>query len=193
MHVEVKSVAQMQEEFLEVLPKIEKAIGWVLLNCPRSERPEAAQEAVALAWKHYRRLAERGKQPETFPTIVGRWAAKHVLTGRRLAGRTTSKDVMSRTAQNQRGFAVRPLDSRLQAALAADQRAKVVNQVAFRIDFPEWLASMSDRDRHIAADLAAGHSAGEVAKRFGVCKARISQKRKEFARSWQRFHQGATA
>lgn len=64
-----------------LLPKIEKAIGWVLLACPRAQRPEAAQEAIALAWKHYRRLSERGKKPATFPTsAAGRpstssWAA----------------------------------------------------------------------------------------------------------------------
>lgn len=82
---------------------------------------------------------------------------------------------------------------RLQAALVAVDKAKVSQQVAFRIDFPEWLGSMSDRDRKIAADLAAGHSNQEVAKRFDVCMARISQKRKEFAKSWERFHEGAAA
>lgn len=193
MHVEVKSVVQIQEEFLEVLPKIEKAIGWVLLACPRSERSEAAQEAIALAWKRYRRLVERGKKPATFPTIVGRWAAKHVLMGRRLAGKTSSKDVMSRVAQGKRSFTLQRLDHRLRAALVADDRAKIASQVAFRIDFPEWLGSMNDRDRKMAADLAAGHSNQEVAQRFDVCTARISQKRREFARSWQRFHERAAA
>lgn len=52
---------------------------------------------------------------------------------------------------------------------------------------------MNDRDRKIAANLAAGHSNQEVSKRFGICNARISQKRREFAASWQRFHEGSTA
>ena len=40
----------------------------------------------------------------------------------------------------------------------------------------------------MAEALAAGSRPGEVAKEFGMCSARISQKRREFYDSWRAFH-----
>lgn len=188
MHLQVAPVATIQEEFVRLLPAFEKTIDWILLACPRAERVEARQDATALCWKRYRRLAEVGKNPATYPTIIALWAAKHVLAGRRLFGAVSSKDALSPVARARRSFSVQSLDSSLRAALATDARMDVADQVAFRIDFPNWLARMPNRDRRLAADLAAGRSASEVARKFGVCAARVSQKRREFARSWDEFH-----
>jgi hypothetical protein len=74
-----------------------------------------------------------------------------------------------------------------------DHRTPVPDQVAFRIDFPNWLAILSRRNRRIAEALAVGNSTGYVAKRFKLSAGRISQLRGELYRSWQNFHGDPTA
>jgi DNA-binding NarL/FixJ family response regulator len=69
-----------------------------------------------------------------------------------------------------------------------DRRTPIPDQVAFRIDFPAWLKTLSRREREIAKALAKGHRTLDVARRFGLSMARISQLRREFFDSWQRFH-----
>ncbi len=65
--------------------------------------------------------------------------------------------------------------------------APVPNIVAFRVDFADWLANLSRRNRRIAESLALGNRPGEVAKKFKVCAGRISQLRNELAASWNEF------
>jgi len=65
--------------------------------------------------------------------------------------------------------------------------ATVPDIVSFRVDFADWLASLSRRDRRIAQSLAIGNRTGDVAKRFDVSAARISQLRRELAESWRAF------
>jgi transposase-like protein len=59
--------------------------------------------------------------------------------------------------------------------------------VSFRVDFADWLASLSRRDRRIAESLAIGNRTSDVAKRFDVSSGRISQLRRELAESWTEF------
>ena len=61
---------------------------------------------------------------------------------------------------------------------------------ASRIDFPAWLATLPPRSRAIAEALAAGDTTGDVAARFGVTPARVSQLRRKFERDWDTFHGG---
>ena len=59
---------------------------------------------------------------------------------------------------------------------------------AFRIDFPEWLRSLSRRNRQIALKLATGETTDAVAKLFQLSAARISQVRGELHAAWLKFH-----
>ena len=72
--------------------------------------------------------------------------------------------------------------------MVEDHQTPVPDQVAFRIDFPAWLASLSRRDRRLAQELALGHSTRHVANRFHLSDGRVSQKRREFYEYWQAFH-----
>jgi hypothetical protein len=65
--------------------------------------------------------------------------------------------------------------------------APIPNQVAFRIDFADWLSRLPRRNRRIAEALACGDTASEVAHRFRVSSARISQLRLQFYESWRAF------
>lgn len=191
MHFQIEPLVLIQQEFVEVVRVIEKAIHWVLMACPKSERAEAHHEAIALSWSRFRRLAERGLNPTSFPSTIGRWAAIHVLAGRKIVGSWSANCVMSFVPRNRLGFSLERLDGRLAAALVADDKASVAEQAAFRIDFRDWLSKMSERDRGIAADLACGSTTKELAAKHRLSEARISQKRREFAASWSGFHAGA--
>jgi hypothetical protein len=67
---------------------------------------------------------------------------------------------------------------------------RVPDQAAFRIDYPRWLGSPSRRDRQVAKALSVGYSTQEVAGRFRISSARISQLRRELHESWECFHAG---
>ena len=76
-------------------------------------------------------------------------------------------------------------------AVVEDSRTPVPDQVAFRIDFSDWLKRQPRRNRRIAEALAVGNATGEVARRFHVTSGRISQLRRQFHRSWQEFQGNA--
>ena len=71
----------------------------------------------------------------------------------------------------------------------AHTRTPVPDQAAFRLDFPPFLASLSERDRRLAAYLALGHSAVAAARRFGLSPGRVTQLRQRWCRQW-RIRQG---
>jgi hypothetical protein len=64
----------------------------------------------------------------------------------------------------------------------------VPDQVSFRLDFPAWLQTRTDRDRRMVEDLLAGECTGDVAARYGLTAGRVSQLRREFHDDWERFH-----
>ncbi len=60
-------------------------------------------------------------------------------------------------------------------------------QAAFRIDFPAFLESLTDRDRRVAEDMMSGDTTLDLAARHRVSPARISQLRREFKDDWEAF------
>lgn len=65
----------------------------------------------------------------------------------------------------------------------------VPDQVVFRLDWPAWLAILSERDQRIIRVMALSETTSPLSHRFGICPARISQLR-EFHDDWQRFCDG---
>jgi hypothetical protein len=66
----------------------------------------------------------------------------------------------------------------------------VPDQVHFRIEFPRWLGAQTNRNRQIAETLALGYSTSEVAGKFNLSPARVSQIRRELYDSWNEFTGG---
>jgi hypothetical protein len=60
-------------------------------------------------------------------------------------------------------------------------------QAAFRIDFPDWLTTRTERDRRIISDMAVGEKTMHLARRFGISPARVSQLRREYHNDWRQF------
>ncbi len=201
-------VPRLHAAFLTILPRIElhAQIYFRDLRCP-DHQAEAVQETLALSWRYFLRLAERGKDPLSFPTVLAAYAARHVRCGRRLCGQQKGKDVMSPLAQRRHGFTVEPLPcptaapyrehqgivggqrrrDALEERLRDNTHTPVPEQVAFRLDFPAWRLTHTERTRRIVDGLMAGERTLDLAGAFGLSPARVSQLRRELHDSWTDF------
>ena len=205
---------QLQAAFLRILPRIRThARVWSRhVACP-GLREDFVCEAVALAWRSFVRLAERGKDATQFPSALATGVVRAVRSGRRLCGQEKSRDVMAVAAQRGHGFRVEellppsvayerlksePLGQRLHDAfeerLRDNTQTPVIDQVVFRIDFRDWLGTLTARNRQVVDDLMAGEGTGEVARKFGLSPGRVSQLRRQFEGGWAVFcYEGAFA
>jgi hypothetical protein len=127
-------------------------------------------------------------------TALASFAVRAVWSGRRVTGSESSQDVLSVTAKLRHGVKVfhLPANGALaingwQEAVADNTRTPPDEQAAFRIDFPAWLQTRSDRDRRLIVDLAAGERTGDVARKYGLSAGRVSQLRRAFCADWARF------
>ena len=189
------SVHVLQVRFLSILPRIELhgRICFRYLRCP-ALRDDAVAEVVALAWKWHLRLAERGKDATQFPSALATFAARAVRAGRGLCGRERARDVLSPSAHQKHHFVVERLPdfstlggNPLEEALVDNTQTPPPEQASFRIDFPTWLRTRSERDRRLAEDLMTGERTLDLSRKFGLSPARISQLRRDFHEDWQRF------
>lgn len=188
-------LAELHEQFLAILPRI-KLHGQIhfrdMISPERKE--DAIQEMIGLAWCWFRRLAERGKDGRLFPTAIATYAARAVKCGRRVCGQERSRDVLSPLAQQRHNFAVNslpiysPLDSNpYSEALAENTVSPIPDQVQFRLDWPAWLATRTERDRRIIDDMVMSERTQPLAHKFGVSPSRISQLRREYHDDWASF------
>lgn len=191
----LRDLNALQTSFLSILPRIE-AHGQVYfrhVKCP-VRREDAIAEMVALSWKWVRRLVEQGRNPFRFVSAIASFAAKAVRSGRRLCGQERAKDVMSPRAQQLHSFAVTKLpdystlsDNPLSDALSDTTQMPPDELAAFRNDFQAWLASLADRKRQIACDMAMSERTIDLANKHKMSAGRISQLRREFMSDWNRF------
>ena len=103
------------------------------------------------------------------------------------------KDPMSRYAQIGNGIQTDRQPNNWIDAIVEDKRAAVADQVAAKMDFGAWFATLPQRMKEIAKDLAFGCSTSEVAKKYGVTPGRISQLRRMLEESWLAFQQEVVA
>jgi hypothetical protein len=75
----------------------------------------------------------------------------------------------------------------LQDRLRDNMQTPVPEQVAFRIDFPAWLDTLTARERRIVREMAANERTLDLSRRFDLSPARISQLRRELHNDWSRF------
>ena len=202
-------LSALQATFLaEVLPRIEThaEVCFGGLRC-HHRREEFTAEMVALAWLWFLRLVERGKDPLAFPTAIATYAAKAVKSGRRLTGQERSKEVLSPVARHRHGVKVEPLPSStrrdfedfygtvhgqqdldaFEERLRDNSMTPPPDAAAFRIDFPSWLRTRTDRDRRIIEDMMQDERTMALARKHGISPGRVSQLRREFMDDWNHF------
>ncbi|HKB37470.1 MAG TPA: hypothetical protein VKD72_13570 [Gemmataceae bacterium] len=202
------SIEGLHAVFLTLLPRIllRGEIVFRHTKCPH-QKEEFLCEMLALTWKWLLRLTEHGKDPLQFPTAIADFAARAVKAGRRLCGKHKGKDVLNPLAQQRHDFVVEllpsstcrshesrysvPLGQRtqdvLEERLQDNRQTPVPEQVVFRLDFPAWVGSRSERDRRVIDDLLQGERTLDVADKHGLSPGRVSQLRREFMASWEQF------
>src|SRR5262245_1148611 len=76
---------QLHAAFERILPRIQlhARIYFRGEKCPNKKADKIA-ETIGLAWKWYRRLKQRGKDPDQFPSALASFAARAVRCGRRV-------------------------------------------------------------------------------------------------------------
>lgn len=194
--------------FLGLVPRIENhaRIYFAYIRCADGREDKVA-ETVALAWRWYVRLARRGKDVTQFTMAFIFLVARAVKSGRRLCGQERAKDVMNPFTQRRHGFAVEslPLSTRMPFERVygggnSQRKQNVIeerlhdntvtpppDQAAFRIDFPAWLESLTSRERRMIRAMMLNERTSDLAKKFEVSPARISQLRRQFHDDWHRF------
>jgi hypothetical protein len=204
-----RNLDALHHHFLAILPRIEAhaQVCFHYIKCP-GRRADAIAETIGISWRWFLRLTAQGKDITEFVSALASYAVRHVRSGRRLCGQERAKDVLSKLAQRRHGFCVEPLtpstrrdhesiysDPHGQEHMDAfEERLKdnfqspVADQVAFRIDYPTWLAQLAPRSREIIADMTLDYGTGELALKHKISAGRISQMRREFHQDWQLFH-----
>ena len=178
-----------------VLPRV-TAHGRVYFRHVRCKhrKAELLAEMAALSWRWFLRLVRRGKDVLQFAGSLAVYAARAISSGRRVCGQERARDAMSGSTQRKRGFTVGSLpegsiaaEGPFAEALQDNTVSPVPDQVAFRVDFPAWRRTRSERDRRVIDSMMGGESTAVLARLFNVSAARISQMRREFHEDWHSF------
>jgi hypothetical protein len=189
-----KLTARQKQRFVSMLPAIERYAGRRFRNKLCEERQELIAEVVAIAFRMFVRLVERGKTDLAYPSPLAAYSCRQVAMGRRLGTPLNVNDITSEYCRRRKGVWVQSLhrcDRKTgvwREILAEDHRATPADLAAARIDVPEFLDTLSARNRNVAEQLAAGESTTCVARMFRLSLGRISQLRRELSDAWKRFH-----
>lgn len=187
--------SDLQISFLVVLPRIllQARAHFFAVRCPHRQE-DAVAETVALAWRWYVSLCQRGKNPQGFIGALTTFAARRVRSGRGLCGQEKATDALSAYAQRRKSFMAVSLsnggsldDHLFEEALRDNTQTPPDEQAAFRLDFPVWHTRHCDRDRRVIDDLIIGERPLVVARKHGLSPARVSQLRRAFHDDWQIF------
>jgi hypothetical protein len=176
--------------FLKMLPILERYARNAFRGLLSEAREDAVCEAIANCLCAYHRLYERNEMHRAFPSSLVRYAVAQYYVGRRVGTAWTSRDVYSTRPRQEAEFEIHSLGTAGEQheawleCVTDNCRTPVPDQADFRIEFPRWLDAQTNRNRQIAESLAFGYSTGEVARKFNLSPARVSQIRRELYDSW---------
>lgn len=180
-----------RDRFEELLPRIERQARTAFRGLSPSEREEAICEVVANAFCAFRRLAELRKLDVAFAGALARFAIAQYRSGRRVGTSLCKSDVLASAERMRPGRTVTSLggsDGEWCDNIADDRRWSIPDQAAFRVDFPTWLRTLSNRNRRLVKFLGLGNRTCDAAEQFGLTPGRISQLRAEWKSAWEAFH-----
>jgi DNA-directed RNA polymerase specialized sigma24 family protein len=178
-----------------MLPKLVRHAKYAFRHMRRSQDyHDMIQETIANAFVAFKALVRRGKMDLAYPTVLARYAVAQIADGRRVGSSLNCQDILSPYAQRLKCLTVERLDRReaddeeqWKEAIVEDTRTPVPDQVIVRCAYPAWLDSLKRRDRRMAEYLSLGNRTSDAARKFKVSAGRVSQIRKELARSWAAF------
>jgi hypothetical protein len=176
----------IRQGFMNLFPDLRRLLLWCFRHEKPEQRSESVSEAIAFAFKIYKSARESGKQIDYRPLAY--FAAGHVKSGARFAGTRRLDATNTRTRNRPRAIRCKSL-SRAAESLVPDRKARwpVSEQVAFRLDWSEFMNQCSRKDR-IAVDLlAAGYRKHEVARQMNVTPSAVTQRTNHLQNRWQAF------
>ena len=186
-----------QDNFVRILPAVEKHAFIRFHRLPPVAREEATAEAVASACVSYARLVRQKKLAHAYVGNIATNAARAVNGGRHVGGSQSCRCALNSLTHKKKGIVVHSLspwsgvDDTWKDLMLESRRVSPADQACFNLDFQEWLKSWPQRDRKIIAMLAAGERGMTVALKFGLTEGRVSQLRLRYQSSWEQF-QGLT-
>ena len=178
--------ADWHAAFLTMLPSIQRHAELAFRRLPVHDREEAVQAVTAHCALAYARLVELGKPQRGYATPLARFAVRHYRAGRHVGSRANCRDVASAACQRHNGFTVESHGD-WKMTLIEDRHTTPADLAALRVDFGDWLETLSPRDRRVAHVLATGEHTSAVARLFQLTAGRVSQLRRELWDSWRRF------
>lgn len=183
----MNEINTFRDRFAALVPELIKMSAAKFSDLDPEGRDEAVQNTLALTWQNYAALIaqHRADEPGIIKSILW-YSIKQTRAGRALSrsGNTNAKDATTAAAAGKVRFEGVDLRHFVSDATPIPQA------VAFRIDLPAFLATLTDRQRLMAEDLMAGERTQDVAAKFGVSPGAVSQFRTRFADLYAAFMAG---
>jgi len=188
---------EMEREFLRMLPKIRSVALFQFRRYRPELKEETVQQVVAMCWRWYVQLCQQGKSGLAFSTTLANYACKKIRSRRKHsrdaldhtenASEKDSRRLVSWIASERRSLT--SLDCVESGAdwhdiFAVDGRYTPDEIKGPEIDFEDFLGTLSGPLRITAESFASGESTGYIAKKLGLSKGRISQRRAELSALW---------
>jgi hypothetical protein len=186
-------VTDWQVRFVSMLPSIRRTAAFQLAGLDPEAKDDAMAEIVANCYVAYFRLVELGKESLAYPSVLARYAISQYRAGRRVGTRARRNDVYAPYCRKKNGHELCHIGAPADQVggwheyLTDNAVSPVPDQVAFRIDFPNWLSTLSARTRQVVEELADGERVTEVSQRLEITPSRVSQLRRELHAAWQKF------
>lgn len=181
------------EAFIEMLPKIEQHARIVFRDLKGERRDEAVQEVACNACIAFARLAAEDRTHVATWSSLARYAVAQVRAGRRVGASLNVHDVSSQHCQQRKHIDVQSLyhwndqNEEWTEMVVEDRHSTPAALAAFRLDFRDFLRSLSPRDRKLALKLARGHATKWIAQQFNISAGRVSQLRRRLCEAWREF------
>jgi DNA-directed RNA polymerase specialized sigma24 family protein len=193
------STRTWQDGFLTMLPRIERHARRAVCKLRGDVKDDAMCEIIASCLCAYHRLFQRNELERAFASTLVRYALLLYYSGRRVGTSQCAGDAYS--PPTKRGGANGLLSigvphdqyGNWKEQLTDNHSTPIPEQVHFRIEFPRWLQAQTPRNRKIVENLSLGYTTAEVAAQFRISSGRVSQLRREFYESWNRFSSGCDA
>jgi hypothetical protein len=190
-------LARARAAFTEALPKIRALAHTCHRRLYGDLHDEAVAETEAFAWKAFRDLTARGRDPVPLAGRIIKFAAGWVKAGDRFAGKLPVRDALSPESQRRHGYLVTALPQGDDDEVAAEVRVALAQrgptpaeEAAARLDYEAWLAVLDPRSRAVAEGLAEGLNPTEIGARFGLSRRRIYQIAAGLKPSYDQFQGG---
>jgi len=171
----------LQRFFVAHLPEMKRMAESHFRCLHPDKREECVQNALTLVWKFLYSLLNQGRDYPSIWKGVTWYAIKQTKCGRMIQGQPRAKDAYECRRRGRVRFESVDLDGLI------GRKTLVFDQVVFRVDVRQFLATLKPRNQSLACDLATGMTTTEAAVKYRVTPGAIAQYRNRFRRWYDDF------